>query len=111
LRTIPTLRQSVQKALNRAESYHRLRRAIAYVNFGKLRVKTEAEQCSRLTANAIIYYNTLLRSRVYEAKTGGGASRSTWASPNLMPLAQQRTRILHQSLSDIVSSANDIGAR
>ena len=64
------LRQSVQKALNRGEAYHRFRRAISYVNAGKFRVKTEAEQhiwneCSRLIANAVIYYNTLLLSRVY----------------------------------------------
>jgi TnpA family transposase len=69
----PILRQSVQKALNRGEAYHRMRRAISYVNSGKFRVKTEAEQqiwneCSRLIANAIIYYNTLLLSRVYEQK-------------------------------------------
>ena len=65
----PTLRHSVQKALNRGEAYHRMRRAISYVNSGKFRVKTEAEQqiwndCSRLIANAIVYYNTLLLSRV-----------------------------------------------
>jgi Tn3 transposase DDE domain len=69
----PVLRQSVQKALNRGEAYHRMRRAISYVNSGKFRVKTEAEQqiwneCSRLIANAITYYNTLLLSRVYEQK-------------------------------------------
>ncbi|AMM18473.1 hypothetical protein AX768_29885 (plasmid) [Burkholderia sp. PAMC 28687] len=29
------LRQAVQKALNRGEAYHRLRRAISYVNSGK----------------------------------------------------------------------------
>lgn len=45
----------------------------AYVNGGKLRVKTEAEQqiwneCSRLLTNAIIYYNSLLLSGVYEQK-------------------------------------------
>jgi TnpA family transposase len=38
----PVLRQSVQKALNRGEAYHRMRRAISYVNSGKFRVKTEA---------------------------------------------------------------------
>jgi TnpA family transposase len=59
------LRQSVQNALNRGEAYHRFRRAIAYVNAGKFRVKTETEQhiwneCSRLIANAVIYYNTLV---------------------------------------------------
>ena len=67
------LRQSVQKALNRGEAYYRFRRAISYVNAGKFRLKTEAEQhiwneCARLIANAVIYYNTLLLSRVYEQK-------------------------------------------
>lgn len=40
----PPLRQHVHTALNRGESYHKLRRAIAYANFGKLRFKTEREQ-------------------------------------------------------------------
>lgn len=37
-------RQHIQKALNRGEAYHRMRQAISYVNSGKFRVKTEAEQ-------------------------------------------------------------------
>lgn len=69
----PQFRQSVQKSLNRGEAYHRMRRAISYVNSGKFRVKTEAEQqiwneCSRSIANAMIYSNMLLLSRVYEQK-------------------------------------------
>ncbi|WP_051978954.1 Tn3 family transposase [Edaphobacter aggregans] len=95
----PTLRQSVQKALNRGEAYHRMRRAISYVNSGKFRVKTEAEQkiwneCSRLIANAIIYYNTLLLSRVYEQKLAAedleaitilkGTSPVAWRNVNLI---------------------------
>ena len=69
----PKFRQSVQKALNRGEAYHRMRRAISFVNSGKFRVKTEAEQqiwneCSRLIANTMIYSNMLLLSRVYEQK-------------------------------------------
>src|SRR5260370_6202371 len=59
------LRHRVQQALNPGEAYHRFRLAIAYVNSGKFRVRTEAEQqlwneCSRLIANAVIYYNTAL---------------------------------------------------
>ena len=95
----PVLRQSVQKALNRGEAYHRMRRAISYVNSGKFRVKTEAEQqiwneCSRLIANAIIYYNTLLLSRVYEQKLAAddqeaikilrGTSPVAWRDVNLI---------------------------
>ncbi|GAW47283.1 Tn3 transposase DDE domain protein [Photobacterium damselae subsp. piscicida] len=55
------------KALNRGEAYHRLKKAIAHVNGGKLRVKSEIEQhilheCTRLLANAIIYFNAELLS-------------------------------------------------
>ena len=50
------LRQNVQRALNRGESYHQLRRAISHANFGKLRFKSELDQqiwseCGRLIAN------------------------------------------------------------
>jgi TnpA family transposase len=63
------LRRNVQKALNRGEAYHKLRRAVFYANFGKFRVKTELEQqiwseCSRLVANAIIFYNAFVLSEL-----------------------------------------------
>ena len=76
-----------------------MRRAISYVNSGKFRVNTEAEQqiwneCSRLIANAIIYYNTLLLSRVYDQKLAAsdleaikflkGTSPVAWRNVNLM---------------------------
>jgi TnpA family transposase len=116
-----TLRQSVQKALNRGESYHRMRRAISYVNSGKFRVKTEAEQqlwneCSRLIANAIIYYNTLLLSRVYEQKLAAadleaikilkGISPVAWRNINLIGnfrLLNQLAAGRHRSLGGPVS--------
>ncbi len=65
-----TLRQIVQKILNRGESYHQLRRAIPYENAGKFKVKNEEEQqlwseCSRLIANCIIYYNANLLSKLH----------------------------------------------
>ena len=61
------LRQNVQRALNRGESYHQLRRAVSYANFGKLRFKSEYEQqlwgdCARLLTNCIIYYNAAILS-------------------------------------------------
>ena len=86
----PPLRRNVQRALNRGENYHQLRRAVSYANFGKLRFKTEHEQqiwgeCARLLTNGIIYYNARLLSQVYESKeTGGdvqGAARLTQVSP------------------------------
>ena len=63
------LRQNVQKALNRGEAYHQLRRAISHENAGKFRVDSQEEQllwseCSRLVANAIIFYNSYLLSKL-----------------------------------------------
>ena len=61
------LRQNVHRVLNRGESYHQLRRAVSYANFGKLRFKSEHEQqiwgdCARLLTNCIIYYNAAILS-------------------------------------------------
>jgi Tn3 transposase DDE domain len=94
----PVLRQSVQKALNRGEAYHRLRSAIAYVHAGKLRVKTEAEQqiwheCTRLMANAIIYYNTLLLSRVAEQKLAAGDSDALENLKGVSPVAWRHVNL------------------
>jgi TnpA family transposase len=94
----PELRQSVQKALNRGEAYHRLRRAVAYVNGGKLRVKTETEQqiwneCSRMISNAIIHYNTALLSRVYEQKRAVGDEDAMAALAGVSPVAWQHVNL------------------
>ena len=92
------LRQAVQKALNRGEAYHRLRRAISYVNSGKLRVNTEAEQqtwndCSRLIANAIIHYNTTLLSRVHEQKRTAADTAAMELIAGISPVAWQHVNL------------------
>ncbi|GHO60961.1 transposase [Ktedonobacter robiniae] len=66
----PLLRKNVQTALNRDESYHQLRRAVFYANFGKLRFKLEDDQhlwheCSRLVTDCIIYYNMTILSQLW----------------------------------------------
>ena len=91
-------RQNVQKALNRGEAYHRLRRAVAYVNGGKFRVKTEAEQqvwneCSRLITNAILYYNTALLSKVYEQKSATGDQEAINLLRGISPCAWQHVNL------------------
>ena len=73
----PPLRRNVQQALNRGESYHQLRRAVSYANYGKLRFKTEYEQqlweeCSRLVTNCILYYNATILSHLLAHKDGMG---------------------------------------
>jgi hypothetical protein len=86
----PPLRKNVQRALNRGENYHQLRRAVSYANFGKLRFRSEDDQqlwheCSRLITNCIIFYNTTILSRVlaHKATTGdaAGAALITQISP------------------------------
>ncbi|MFT5404495.1 MAG: hypothetical protein ACI9DF_003338 [Verrucomicrobiales bacterium] len=88
----PPLRRNVQKALNRGESYHQLRRAGAYANFGKLRFKTEHEQqiwseCSRLITNCIICNNTTILSRLLDH--GQSTENKEWADriKNASPVA------------------------
>ena len=109
------LRQSIQKALNRGEAYHRMRRAISYVNSGKFRVKTEAEQqvwneCSRLIANAIIYYNTLLLSRVYEQKLAAGDDEAIKILRKTSPVAWRNVNLFGNFDFTAGASAVDIEA-
>jgi TnpA family transposase len=94
-----TLRQSVQKALNRGEAYHRFRRAIAYVNSGKLRVHTQAEQqiwneCSRLIANAVIYYNAVITSRVLAQKQASGDQEAVEIIKDTSPVAWRHVNLI-----------------
>jgi TnpA family transposase len=89
-----TLRQNVQQAMNRGESYHQLRRAVSYANFGTLRFKTESEQliwseCSRLITNCIIYYNAALLSRLLEIKEAAGEEEQVNLLGRVSPVAWQ----------------------
>ena len=65
------MRKTVHRSLNRGESYHQLRSAIAKRSSRKLAGKTEIEltinnECARLLANCMIFYNASLLSGLYE---------------------------------------------
>lgn len=88
------LRQHVQRALNRGEQYHHLRRAVSYANMGKLRWTTEEDQelwneCSRLLANCVIFYNLLLLDRLIVQKEQLGDMASATALAEIAPVAWQ----------------------
>ncbi|WP_425514495.1 Tn3 family transposase [Collimonas antrihumi] len=88
----------MQKALNRGDAYHRFRHAVAFVNGEKFRVKTEEEQhawneCSRLIANAVIYYNTLILSRLYERKLISGGKLAIELMRRISPIARQHINL------------------
>lgn len=87
------MRQNVQKAVNRGENYHQLRRAISFASFGKLRFKTEYEQdlwseCSRLIANCIIFYNASILSRLLEHKEKAGQMQTMDEIKKISAIAQ-----------------------
>jgi hypothetical protein len=78
----PQRERNVRRSQNRIESYHQLRSAIAQVGGKKeLTGRTDIEieisnQCARLIANAIIFYNSAILSRLLtkcEAAANGEA--------------------------------------
>jgi len=90
-----------------------LRSAIAYVQAGKLRVKTEAEQqvwheCTRLMANAIIYYNTLLLSRVAEQKLAAGEREAFEQLRGVSPVAWRHVNLTGSFDFSVTASSIDL---
>ena len=66
----PQLQRSIHRSQNRIESYHQLRSALAQVAgkkelIGRTDIEIEiSNQCGRLVANVIIYYNSAILSRL-----------------------------------------------
>jgi hypothetical protein len=88
----------LQRAVNRGESYHQLRRTICYANYGKLRFGTEYEQhlwseCSRLIANCIIFYNATLLSNLLAHKESRGDMQGAALVKQVSPVAWQHVNL------------------
>ena len=94
----PNYRQNIQKALNRTESYHFLTGEVGYANRGRIIAKTELDQiifkeCTRLVCNAILYYNSVILSKIYTGFLKNGQhvqiemlkhiSPASWVNVNL----------------------------
>jgi TnpA family transposase len=80
------LRKNVQKALNLVESYHQLKRCVAFANYGKIKAQTEREQiiwseCCRLISNCIIYYNSLILTQALSDQSSEILSKLKNKSP------------------------------
>ena len=94
----PSLRSNVQHALNRGENYHQLHRAISFANFGKLRFRTEYEQqiwneCGRLIANCIVYYNVAILSNLLSYKEKTGSIQEIEQLKHISPIAWQHINL------------------
>ena len=87
-----SLRGYVQRALNRGEAYHQLRRAIAHVNGNRFRGKSDDEivlwnECARLLTNAIIYFNSLILTRLLEYFEAKGDDKKLEIIKQVSPVA------------------------
>jgi hypothetical protein len=51
-------------------------------------------ECARLIANAIIYYNTLLLSRVYEQKLAAGDQKAVKVLKSTSPVAWRNVNLM-----------------
>lgn len=88
----PLLRKGIRTSLNRGEGYHQLEGKIMSVNDNKLRGSKELElvirnECIRLVANCIIYYNTYLLSELYRMHEELGHTEVLEFIKRLSPIA------------------------
>ena len=89
----PQLERNVHRSQNRIESYHQLRSAIAQVGGKKeLTGQTDIEveisnQCARLIANAIIYYNSAILSRLLTKCETSGNEKALALLKKISPAA------------------------
>lgn len=93
------MRKTVHRSLNRGESYHQLRSAIAKISSRKLVGKTEVEltinnECARLLANCIIFYNASLLSGLYEHYKKNKMEAELLKITQLSPVAWQHINLI-----------------
>lgn len=93
-----TLRQFVQQALNRGEAYHQLRRAIASINGNQFRGGQDYQidqwnDCARIIANCIIYYNSALLSALIEKFELENNQEAINMIANLSPVAWRHIQL------------------
>ena len=89
----PQLERNVHRSQNRIESYHQLRSTIAQVGgkkelSGRTDIQIEiSNQCARLIANAIIYYNSAILSRLLTKYEVAGNAKALELITQMSPAA------------------------
>ena len=95
----PQLQRNVHRSQNRIESYHQLRAAIAQVGGKKeLTGRTDLEieisnQCARLVANAIVFYNSAILSRLLTTYEGSGNEKALALITSTSPVAWRHVHL------------------
>lgn len=95
----PDMRSHVHRSLNRGEALHQLISAIRKVSDKKLPGKNEIEmemynECTRLIANCIIYFNAALLSNLYESFKNQGQKDYCDFIKRLSPVAWQHINLV-----------------
>jgi TnpA family transposase len=90
----PNYRGCIRLALNRGEAFHQLRRKIIEAHGGEFRGGSDTEiniwnECGRLIANAIIFYNAFMLSALMEKKEAEGDMAAVEFIRKLSPIACQ----------------------
>lgn len=89
----PNIQSNTHRSQNRIESYHQLRSAIAQAYgrkqlIGKTDIALEiSNECGRLIANAIIYYNSAILSKLHEKYQAEGNQKALNSLRKISPVA------------------------
>jgi TnpA family transposase len=91
-------RRNIRAALNRGEAYHQLLQKIMAVGGGEFRGMSELEveiwnECTRLIALIIIYYNMHLLSKLYENALATNDTAAIKYLKHISPIASQHINI------------------
>ncbi|MEO8964007.1 MAG: Tn3 family transposase [Gammaproteobacteria bacterium] len=91
-------RRNIRAALNRGEAYHQLLQKIMEVGGGEFRGMSELEveiwnECTRLIALIIIYYNMHLLSKLYENALATNDTAAIEYLKHISPIASQHINI------------------
>ena len=94
----PEFQKQVNTVLNRGEHINKLRKYLFHANGGRFKVHTVMEQkiwneCNRLLANAIIYYNTWLLSALLAYHESRGNVLEADLIKKVSPIAWQHIHI------------------
>lgn len=93
------LRRNIHRALNRGKAFHQLRSALLHVNDKKILGKSEnaleiSNQCNRVLACCIIYYNASLLSELLEQAESENNKDLCEYIKRLSPVAWQHISLL-----------------
>lgn len=87
-------RHGVRKTLNRGEAYHQIKRKVLHAIGGKMRGGSDREiavwdECARLIANSVIFYNAYLLSALIKYKETEGDKKAVAFLRQISPIACQ----------------------